>query len=273
MELIFNELSLQPYVNNNSTLTTIFLRMLEAYKELKKTYGITHLLFPRNTFTLKVTAAGSFTDWVGSLKPGIQKDLIISHIRAPYSEDIIENEDKIAEYIYENKELNISETYCSGLAICFENDKITMSLEAHKYWNLPKIPFKRIIDNDLNTEDVEVYNISNELISNNELMKKLDNYGYVSLIKSDLSPQDKHIKLSSTHHGNDKLKEFAKKLFQSDYIISVINNAPNSPYAVKLIKNINKNGTIEVVLFWEDAGYTMVLETTGRNYRETKAIA
>jgi hypothetical protein len=36
---------------------------------------------------------------------------------------------------------------------------------------------------------------------------------------------------------------------------------------------ISSDGKIDLVLYWEDAGYGMVIQTTGKNFRETKAIA
>ena len=88
-----------------------------------------------------------------------------------------------------------------------------------------------------------------------------------------MKPTEKILKLSGDHHGNDKLEAFAKKLFKSEYVESVINNIDFSPKAIKLIKNIFPDGKIEVVLHWESAGYGMVIQTTGKNYRETEAIA
>ncbi len=43
--------------------------------------------------------------------------------------------------------------------------------------------------------------------------------------------------------------------------------------ATNFIRRIYPNGLIEVVLFWTDAGLEMVIQTTGRNLRETEEIA
>lgn len=98
-------------------------------------------------------------------------------------------------------------------------------------------------------------------------------YGKLELIETDILPQNKKIKLSGDHHGNDKLEVFARKLFRSRYVKEVINNIDFSPTAVNLIKEKYTDGTIDIVLYWEDAGYGMKIQTTGRNYRETEAIA
>ncbi|WP_041823451.1 hypothetical protein [Leadbetterella byssophila] len=69
------------------------------------------------------------------------------------------------------------------------------------------------------------------------------------------------------------MEAFAKKLFRSKYVLEVINNIDFSPTSVNLIKEKYSDGTIDVVLYWEDAGYGMKVQTTGRNYRETEEIA
>jgi hypothetical protein len=39
------------------------------------------------------------------------------------------------------------------------------------------------------------------------------------------------------------------------------------------IRKINKNGTIEIVLIDTERRYALLVQTTGRNYRETETIA
>ena len=66
---------------------------------------------------------------------------------------------------------------------------------------------------------------------------------------------------------------FAKKLVVSKYIVSVINSLPFNPRAINLIKEIYPDGKIELVLYWEDKGIGLIVQTTGKNYRETEEIA
>ena len=74
-------------------------------------------------------------------------------------------------------------------------------------------------------------------------------------------------------HGIDVLKRFADRIVHSDYVVEIVNSLPFNSHISRFIKNVYKNGQIEIVLYWEDAGYGMLLQTTGRNYRETEAIA
>lgn len=276
MELIFNELSFKPYIGNDEIFKNKFIEMLHAYGRLKETYGISNLLFPKETFNHKVSEDSTFIQWVSALTNISEKNKVLTFIRTPFSEDILEadEQNKTSNYYFENAEIPIEQEYCVGLGICHSKEKIAISLHSHTSWEAHIIPFKEIVDDDFNTQDVEVFNVcesGKEL--NAKLSDKLLYYGNVELVETTIRPEDKKIKLSGSHHGNNKLEAFAKKLFRSKYVVEVINNIDFSPQAVNLIKEKYSDGTIDIVLYREDAGYGMKIQTTGRNYRETEEIA
>lgn len=276
MELIFNELSFKPHIGNEVLFKNKFIEMLDKYGQLKETYGITNLLFPRATFNLNVSAESTFVQWASSLKNTSEKNKVLALIRTPFSEDILEDteQDNTSKYYYENPEIPIEQEYCIGLGICHAKERISISLNSHNCWQPHIISFKEIIDDDFNTTDVDVYNVcKSEEELNATLSEKLLYYGNLELIETDIEPENKKIKLSGDHHGNNKLEAFAKKLFRSKYVLEVINNIDFSPTSVNLIKEKYPDGTIDIVLYWEDAGYGMKIQTTGRNYRETEEIA
>jgi hypothetical protein len=276
MELIFNELSFKPHVNNEVLFKNRFIGMLNKYGQLKETFGITNLLFPRATFNLNVSEKSTFIQWASSLTDTSEKNKVLALIRTPFCEDILEDaeQDKTNKYYYENAEIPVEQEYCTGLGICHAKERIAISLNSHNCWKPHIISFKEIIDDNFNAKDVEVYNVceSGEKL-NADLSQKLLYYGTLELMETDIEPENKKIKLSSNHHGNSKLEAFAKKIFRSKYVLEVINNIDFSPKAVNLIKEKYSDGTIDIVLYWEDAGYGMRIKTTGRNYRETEAIA
>jgi len=74
-------------------------------------------------------------------------------------------------------------------------------------------------------------------------------------------------------HGKDVLTAFAQKVLQSPYVEGVINSLPFNPHARSFIRNAYPDGSIELVLVWSDEGLGMVVQSTGRNLRETEAIA
>ena len=97
----------------------------------------------------------------------------------------------------------------------------------------------------------------------------------INLIKTNKLPSKKEITLVSTHHGNDKLFAHAQKLVNSPYIEGVLTSLEFDDFSKTYIskKSDFDNGLIDVVLYWEERGYSMRIKTTGRNYRETLKIA
>ncbi|SFS97810.1 hypothetical protein SAMN05216365_13742 [Porphyromonadaceae bacterium NLAE-zl-C104] len=276
MELIFNELSFRPHLRNGILLKDKFLEMLHIFGELKDKFGLERLLIPKETFTYKVSAETTFIQWVSSLTNTSDKNKILSFIRTPFSEDILENDEQAetGKYYYENPEVDINQEYCVGLSICHAKDRVAISLHSHRCWEPYLVPLKKILDENFNTRNVEVFNVCNSGTRLAEdLSQKLQYYGKLELIETDIPPENKKVKLSGDHHGNDKLKVFARKLLRSKYVKEIINNIDFSPTTVNLIKEKYADGTIDIVLYWEDAGYGMKIQTTGRNYRETEAIA
>lgn len=276
MELIFNEVSFKPYIENEVLLKNKFIEILDVYKQLKETFGIKSLLFPKATFSNNVSETSTFNQWLSSLENTSEKNRIFTFIKTPFGEDILEEAEqgKTSKYYYENAEIPIEQEYCIGLGICHVKERIAISIDSHNSWKQHTISFKEIIDDDFNTNDVEVYNIcKSEEGLTDELSQKLLYYGELELDKTVIEPENKKIKLSGDHHGNNKLKAFAKKLLRSEYVLEVLDNIAFSPTAINLIKEKYSDGSIDIVLYWEDAGYGMKIKTTGRNYRETEAIA
>ena len=276
MELVFNEISFLPHSDNEYALKEQFINMLKLYEKTKADYGYKHLVFPSNMGETKVTSDKTFIQWAYSIQNQGEKNKILSvpFVR-PFANDVLEEKVKeLHKYYYTNEEAGIIEQYCIGLPTAYLKEKTTISLAAHKCWQTSKIVFKEIINDDLETKDISVNNITVEAhLAEDGIKNELMYSGKLELEKRSKTPTDNDITLSGDHHGNKELKAFAKKLFKNEYVVSVINNIDFSPKAINLIKIIYPDGKIELVLHWESAGYGMVIQTTGKNYRETEAIA
>lgn len=276
MELVFNEISFLPHCENENALKEWFITMLKIFDKTKTEYGYNHLVFPSNIGEIKVTKDKTFAQWAYSIPHQGEKNKVLSvpFVR-PFTNDLLEEKTKeLHKYYYSNKEADISEEYCIGLATAFLKQRVAISLATHSCWDTSRITFNEIINDDLETKDVTVSNITSlSHLEDNKVKNELMYSGVLDLEKCTISAESKTIKLSGDHHGNQKLEAFAKKLFKSEYVVSVINNIDFSPKAIKMIKNIFSDGKIEIVLHWESAGYGMVIQTTGKNYRETEAIA
>lgn len=90
-----------------------------------------------------------------------------------------------------------------------------------------------------------------------------------------ISPKQKRCNLSSDHHGNKELKEFAENsLFILPYITEVVTSITYSPHCKSFVKNLQFDAKrIEIVLTWTDKGYGMVVQTTARNDIELYQMA
>lgn len=97
----------------------------------------------------------------------------------------------------------------------------------------------------------------------------VENLGEVELIETTLKPDEKDIHLAD-HHGKDELKALCDRLKHNEYVIAM----RSTDWGGKtFIRKIHKNGVVEITLFKSKRKYALWVQTTGRNYRETEAIA
>lgn len=275
MELVFNEISFLPFANNEVVLKEQFINMLKLYDKTKELYGYKHLVFPSNIGETKVTADKTFVQWAYAIPHQGDKNKILSvpFVR-PFANDVLaEKVKELHKYYYSNEEAGINEEYCIGLPTAYLKEKVAISLATHKCWGTSEIVFKEIINDDLETKDISVNNISDEAhLAEDDIKDELMYSGKLEIQETAIDPDAKAMALRDDH-GKDKLKTFSKKVLKSKHVVSVINSLPFNPTDINLIRQIYPDGKIELVLHWESAGYGIVIQTTGRNYRETEAIA
>ncbi len=92
------------------------------------------------------------------------------------------------------------------------------------------------------------------------------------LPKDNTEPSKKKISLGD-HHGKDSLKDLAKKLCRSPFVVEVVHSLPYESKLTNPIKAIKDDGKIDLVMTETDAGFGLRVQTTGRNKKETGAIA
>lgn len=91
------------------------------------------------------------------------------------------------------------------------------------------------------------------------------------LTESKINPNNKTIHITDDH-GRDVLLAFSAKIKYNKYVEEIY-SAPYKPYHNKFIYEINPSGVITIVLVQTPQHLSLTLKTTGRNLRETKAIA
>ncbi len=274
MNIIFNELSFMPLTENEYLLREKFLGLINTFDFANLKFGFKHIVFPSNIGSIRVTPDKTFYQWVYAITHQGEKNKILSIVKRPFGDEILaEQKDELSKYYYQNSEHEIPETYCNGLAVAHVRKELCSSITLHSIWDVTEISFRKIISDDLETENVTVPNVTQEKHFGVEGIRKFVEYlGELDLDETDVNPKDKPIALRDDH-GKDKLLAFSKKLVKSKYVLAVINSLPYNPKSVNLIKDTYSDGKIEMVLYWEDKGIGIIIQSTGRNYRETEEIA
>lgn len=91
-------------------------------------------------------------------------------------------------------------------------------------------------------------------------------------LESTKLPIEKSIALRDDH-GKDKLTAHAKMLCGHPLVEGILTSLPFKSFAKEYIHKIYDDGTLDIVLWWEDKGLSMRIKTTGRNIAETRLIA
>ena len=94
----------------------------------------------------------------------------------------------------------------------------------------------------------------------------------VELVESTMQPEQKPANVEGDH-GQRELKDHAKRLNHHPYVEGVLTSLQYKPDSRDYILKIYDDGLLDIVLWWEDPGYSMRVKTTGRNVAETREIA
>lgn len=188
-----------------------------------------------------------------------QKDLLRARLKMPFEDDDYGVE-HYSEYI--DHSWSFKDQSCQGLAFASIFDSLAISINQSP-WNTKFIEVLR---------DNEKLSVRNIFDDSDAFSDYFESHKAVELITTDIPIANKNIKLRNDH-GKDKLMEFSKKLVKSPYVIGVINSLPFNPKLKYFINRCNPDGTVEIVLNWTDKGLGILVQTTGRNAHETKAIA
>lgn len=274
MNLSFNEISFQPEVDNEQSLKEKFMLAANILKIAKEKYGFSHLVFTSDLSKTKVINSQTFYEWVYSIPHQGDKNKILGLIKRPYINDVLQDQvGDLDAFYFENLDLHIEPTYCHGLATAYITETASLSLHTHSFWEQKKLVFfKENLETKV-PDSVYAHNLCLEnCFDDNVLKTYFESIAKVDLAESPLNPNEK------THHfrddhGTDILTAFSKRIKNSKYVNTIINSLPFNSHTSQFIRRIYQDGKIEIVLHWEDKGYGMVIQSTGRNFRETKAIA
>ncbi len=250
MEIFANELSFESAITD---VSRDFAEINKIYNYIKE-YGINSCRIPKKNYA-EIYSALIKMDEKNSL------DFFFSFFKTPFEEN-----DNVNNHMesYLNEEWKYNGVSCLGLAVAYLSDSVTLSVSLND-WPDHTVYVERgdTIVNVRNITDIKHAELHTDWLQS---LKKPE------LLKTDLTPDSKCIHLRDDH-GKDKLFALSKKLLRSEYAVKVINSMSFDSYCGDFIKNCYNDGKIEIVMYWTDKGYGLVLQTTGRNLRETRKIA
>lgn len=272
MELMFNELSLEPVSANK-------FEAIEKAKQFALTFsagrkkGFQRIRAVYHYSEIKLSQDYSIQDFLfDKTLPHKDykdlKDLLFGNINQPF----IKEEDEAVEENYILSNINYhqngSEHDCLGLAAAYLYDVPAISLNSSNEWQNNQININVEVGGVTNIQ--QVFNVySNNCFSIPIIAQHIENLGDLELIETELKPEDKNLHLTG-HHGKKELKNLWNKLKLSPFVISGLSIEWGGQ---NFIRKTTDKGIIEIVLPKSARQYAMQITSTGRNKRETEAIA
>lgn len=251
MEIYFNELSCP----SGTDIDYNDIQNLRAVYQQARIYGI-------RTCRIDSSSFNSLLNTVPTIKGADLniRNFLFSFFKQPYESEMVEEKQDI----YLEHEWCFEDTRCFGLALCCILDCISLSISRPR-WRYAKLMIscdgdEREVRNAFDDESMDSH--ADWLVGKTP----------IELIECTLEPREKRICLRKDH-GADTLEEFCEKIVRSKYVLEVVNSLPFNPGSRRFIHRVRGNGLIEIVLPWTDQGLGIVVQSTGRNQRETQRIA
>lgn len=265
-QIYFNELSVNHDVSSEdaagvlrSYAHTIKALYQKGFKGVRYEHGAGALVFPNgvNIFSLEADP---------KMKPIYQ--YILTTARKPYLDPDSDAERQFVESAFE---VSVQGEWVEGYGFtaAFLNDSIALSLATHRKWT--DVCFN-IRERDSNQEVGEVLNICSPEDADSEVLKGyIESRTPMELMVSMKAPEDKPFSIRDDH-GQDKLKELWKRVRNSEYVESCINSLWFKRHGATFVDEVFEDGKIHLRLADTEEGFGIVIQTTGRNLRETQEI-
>jgi hypothetical protein len=272
MEMILNELSIEPLSSNRYEANDRMIVLAGATKKAMEN-GFTKIRSKYVEEEIFLSPDYTLSNWLKNKEVSEKnyRDYFFGIIVTPFIND--EDENIIQEYIkekyyFEDTKQSFPKTECVGLASAYLYETISISFSSLPIWKQTKLPI--IIEENGISKNEVVFNISSkESFEDNDIISYVENLGDITLEQTTILPNDKSQHLAE-HHGIQELQSLCDRLKKSPYVIEM-----QSAYwgGKDFIRKIHSNGDIEIVLNRTDRRYALLVKTTGKNFRQTKAIA
>ncbi|OSZ79009.1 hypothetical protein CAP35_12390 [Chitinophagaceae bacterium IBVUCB1] len=272
MELHFNELSENPIGESIEIADEKMQRFIKMAKAALN-IGVTKIRSENTLDKIKLTEELSVQEWLFKPENKSNMDFLYGLFIHPFLD--IENQESFekydrATYTFDNEEHNIN-AECLGLAAAYIYEQPSASFSGFKLWESNSLEISITIDGEF--EKGNVLNISSdERFDEADIQQFLENYGDLNLPETAIEPLRKKYHIAP-HHGEKELTELCKKLIHSPYVVEMRSMEWCKGKCNNFIKRFHKNGVIEIVLIDTVRKYGLWVQSTGTNFRQTKAIS
>lgn len=275
----FNELSIQPLCDSDDAADQRIRNFLLMWQEVRNHTGVKKVRHDGDMTTISLTQTMTLQDFINAHT----KDPAVIALIGVFIHPQVDIDDDISMQNYIDTSASVkfgvgdissadgfNAAYCQGtFCVGFESDAVWQN----DYHNL-------IITSNGKVVDVNWACISKPFAKSttpniSERKEAFDNWLQgvnPVLLDTSLHPSEKSIDLRDDH-GKKELDEHAKLLLQHQNVEAILTSLPFKPKSRNYISKITNDGFVDVVLWWEDAGYSMRVKTTGRNAAETREIA
>lgn len=275
----FNELSMQPLCTSETSAEQRVRNFLVMLREVRKHTHITKVRHAGDMTTIQLTPTLTLQDYLNAhtTQPAVRALLgIFVQPQVDMDDDI-----SLQSYFDTMSEVKIGDnivaladgfnaaycqnTFCVGFESCatWQNDFFDLSIISNGK------------KNNVNWACVSsplVYSPEKEHAHRKPAFDQWLQERNVELVESIISPEQKPTDVEGDH-GQRELKEHAKLLNRNPYVEGAVTSLPFKPHSREYVLKVYDDGFIDIVLWWEDAGYSMRVKTTGRNVPETREIA
>lgn len=275
----FNELSIRPLCNSDVDATQRVNDFLLVLRDARSLAGIIKVRHEGNMSTIPLTQSVTLMDYINSHTKDPAVIALLGIFIHPQVD--MQDDESLQSYIDASATIQTNNgeslaadgfnaaycqsTFCVGFDsdTCWKDDFFDLKITSNEKkilhrWACLSTPF---IGGDANKVSQRKKDFAEWLQGINPV-----------LINTTKGTHEKEVSLRPDH-GKKELKEHAELLLQHEYVEGVLTSLPFKPKSKSYISNITDDGLVDVVLFWEDAGYSMRVKTTGRNAAETREIA
>lgn len=275
----FNELSMQPLCTSEASAEQRVRNFLVMIKEVRKHTHITKVRHAGDMTTIQLTPTMTLQDYLNAhtKQPDVRALLgLFTQPQVDMDDDI-----SLQSFFDTSTEVKMSDnsvtsadgfnaaycqnTFCVGFESCttWQNDFFDLTVTSNGK------------KNDVNWACISsplVYSTEKEYAHRKPAFDQWLQERNVELVESTMLPEQKPIDVEGDH-GQHELKEHAKMLNRNPYVEGALTSLQFQRHYRDYIYKIYGDGLLDIVLWWEDDGYSMRVKTTGRNVAETREIA